>query len=223
MENILIRNFDNTGELITFFRAPPRVVRNVFRGLSETSSPAAEDQQQQAEEQPQQPRLLQSPALVSDAVRRLGLSAKDREVKPLDPLRPENSANILRAMTNLLTVSRHKVRRDSDSRSRGEMSKNHPRFTARRSIVFMNDTTNIAGGDRKVALDYEFQGDCLGAVCETNAIAAREHGRYDHERVFRTLRTLFRALDDGDEDCSSAEDLNSFASETLARGVITRM
>jgi hypothetical protein len=223
MENILIRNFDTTGELITFFRAPPRVVRNVFRGLTETSSPPAEDQQQQAESQQQQPRLLQSPALVSDAVRRLGLSAQDREVKPLDPLRPENSANILRAMTNLLTVSRHKVRRDSDSRPLGEMSKNYSRFP-RRSIVFMNDTTNIAGGDRKVALDYEFQGDSLSAVCETNAIAAREHRRYDHERVFRTLRTLFRAPgDDGDEDRSSIEDLNSFASETLARGVITRL
>lgn len=85
----------------------------------------------------------------------------------------------------------------------------------------MNDTTNIAGGDRKVALDYEFQGNSLSAVCETNAIAAREHGRYDHERVFRTLRTLFRAP--GDENRSSTEDLNSFVSETLARGVITRM
>lgn len=201
-----------------FFRAPPRVVRNVFRGLTETSSPPAEDQQQQAESQQQQPRPLQSPALVSDAVRRLGLSAKDREVKPLDPLRPENSANILRAMTNLLTVSRYKLRRDSDSRPRGEMSKNHPRFPTRRSIVFMNDTTNIAGGDRKVALDYEFQGDSLSAVCETNAVVAREHRRYDHERVFRTLKTLFRAHDDDGD-----EDLNSFASETLARGVITRM
>lgn len=138
---------------------------------------------------------MRSPALVSDAVRRLGLAATDRFVPPIDPRLRETSDNIVRAMTNLLTVPQPKARRDSDPKySNDEIPKNYAVYPTRRSIVFSTSTNNIAGADRKVAVDYVFtvRSGSLADVCEANAVAAREHGRYDHERVFRTLKMLFQ-------------------------------
>ena len=165
-----------------------------------------EKQQQQQLSSPQKASYLRSPALVSDAVRRLGLAATDRIVTPIDPKQPETSSNILRAMTNLLTVPRPKNHRDSETRK----------------IVFLTSTNSIAGPDRNVAADYIFTvtSGSLADVCEENAVAARDHGRYDHERVFRTLKMLFRERDHTD-DKSKKWHRASFASDVLAAQVIT--
>ena len=168
--------------------------------MNDDSAESFQDENQQEQEQqptpaPQKPSYLRSPALVSDAVRRLGLAAADRFVPPIDPRQRETSGNIIRAMTNLLTVPQPKPRRDSDPKHPSDgISKNYAVYPTRRSIVFSTSTNNIAGADRKVAADYVFTvgSGSLADVCEANAVAARDHGRYDHERVFRTLKMLFR-------------------------------
>lgn len=168
------------------------------------------------------PRLLQSPSLVSDAVRRLGLAATDRMLKPLDPRRPEDGDNILRIMTNLLTVSQHKHRRESESKPAGETPKNYAPIPTRRSMVFLSNTTTFAGPDRKVAVDYIFESTSLAEVCERNAVLAQQHGRYDHERVFRILRSLFQTP----QQCggTGAEVLwASCAPNTLVYQVVSRL
>ncbi|KAJ2933260.1 hypothetical protein H1R20_g3837, partial [Candolleomyces eurysporus] len=219
--------FGPNGELICFFRAPPRIVRNVLRGLSDASpKPNLEEQQPNAnpqppsdQQQPQQSRLFQSPALVSDAIRRLSLAAKDRIVQPIDPRKPENDLNILRTMTNLLTVSQHKIRRDSISSG---MPKNYSLLPTRRSNVFMMDTTNVSGPDRTVAVDYVFQAASLIEVCEKNAGVARESGRFDHERVFRTVQALFQVPEKREDGVVESVG-NVFASEILAAGVVLQL
>ncbi|TFK38773.1 hypothetical protein BDQ12DRAFT_630610 [Crucibulum laeve] len=212
-------SFGPNGELVCFFRAPPRIVRNVLRGLSDSPAQPSEEPQPQPTE-PQQRRLFQSPALVSDAVRRLGLAATDRTLKSVDPRRPEGT-NILRIMTNLLTISQHKMRRDSESKPLGDIPKSYALLPTRRSTVFMMNTTNIAGGDRKVAVDYIFQSTSLADVCEKNAAFAREHGRYDHERAFKSLQSLFR-IPDYPLNVAGGEPA-SFASDSLAVEVITQL
>lgn len=145
------------------------------------------------------PRLFQSPALLSDAVRRLGLAATDRVLKPVDPKRAEDGDNILRIMTNLLTFSQQKIRRDSESsKPLDDIPASYSLLPTRRSTVFIANTTHFAGADKKVAVEYIFQSDTLAAVCETNSLIAKEHGRYDHERVFRTLGSLFPTPKPGD-------------------------
>ena len=164
---------------------------------------------------------MRSPALVSDAVRRLGLAATDRVVPPIDPKQPETSSNILRAMTNLLTVP--KARRDSETKySNDDVSKTYSVFPTRRSIVFMTSTNNIAGADKKVAADYVFTvgSGSLADVCGVNAVAARDHGRYDHERVFRTLKMLFRERDHPENE-NKKWHRTSLTSDVLAAQVIT--
>ncbi|KAF8907725.1 hypothetical protein CPB84DRAFT_1813522 [Gymnopilus junonius] len=267
--------FGPNGELICFFRAPPRLVRNVLRDLtgtgagvskgadsaattSATAQPQAppEDQQTPQLQPPYKASYFQSPALVSDAVRRLGLAAQDRTVQPIDPRKPETELNILRAMTNLLTIPQRQLRHDSnygarghsqypaeDSGTAGASATGQNRYatllaTMRRSTVFLSSTRYFTGADQKVAEDYVFSmalsGDgmgsssgsnSLGEVCERNAAAARKHGRFDHERVFRTLRTLFvdGGDDEGTDEKSEKWSSSRFASDTLAAMVIKRL
>ena len=187
----------------------------------ESNEPFPDEKQQEQEQQqpptPQKASYLRSPSLVSDAVRRLGLAATDRFVPPI-----ETNSNILRAMTNLLTLPQLKSRRDSEPKHNDDIPKNYAVVPSRRSIVFSTSTNNIAGADKKVAVDYVFtvSSGSLADVCEVNAVAARDHGRYDHERVFRTLKMLFRER--GHPDNKNKRLLRvSYTLDLLAAQVIT--
>ncbi|KAJ7184758.1 hypothetical protein C8R46DRAFT_1158882 [Mycena filopes] len=219
--------FGPNGELVCFFRAPPRIVRHVLRDLSVSASPAktvsdipttAHDSVDLSAEQTA-PRVFRSPALIADAVRRLSLAATDRVVKHLDPRRPQDGDHILRIMTNLLTFSHDTSQhhRDSESsRPRGEdgLRPNSFAYPApRRSTVFITNTTHISGGDRKVAEGYVFEDETLALVCQKNAEVAREHGRYDHERIFKILQALFP--DSG--ACADASRVNSLVVKMVSR------
>ncbi|KAJ7739030.1 hypothetical protein DFH07DRAFT_983862 [Mycena maculata] len=200
--------FGPNGELVCFFRAPPRIVRHVLRDLSISASPAktvsdipttTHDSVDISADHPP-PRVFRSPALIADAVRRLSLAATDRVVKPLDPRRPADGDHILRIMTNLLTFSHDTTHsRDSESsRLRGEdggfRADSFAYPAPRRSTVFITNTTDISGADRKVAVGYVFEAETLAVLCQKNAEVAREHGRYDHERIFKILLALFPML-----------------------------
>lgn len=127
---------------------------------------------------------------------------------------------MLRIMTNLLTFSANRQRRGSGSVPVEEGPKNYA-MVPRRSTVFIMNTTNIAGGDKKVAVDYIFQSHSLADVCDRNALAAKEHGRYDHERVFKALGALFPSPQKG----VWADPLwwGDNASTSLVRQVIDRL
>ncbi|KAJ6537274.1 hypothetical protein DFH09DRAFT_1369220 [Mycena vulgaris] len=216
--------FGPNGELVCFFRAPPRIVRHVLRDLSSSASPAksvsdipttTHDSVDLGSEHAQ-PRVFRSPALMADAVRRLSLAATDRVVKPLDPRRPQEGDHILRIMTNLLTFSHDMTHhRDSESsRPRGEDGFRRDSFeypAPRRSTVFITNTTHISGADRKVAMGYVFEAETLALLCQKNAAVAREHGRYDHERIFSILHALFPGFGDG------AVPLNALAVKMVDR------
>ncbi|KAF8629004.1 hypothetical protein AX17_005860 [Amanita inopinata Kibby_2008] len=273
--------FGPNGELVCFFRAPPRIVRNVLRGLSNPNlsvndmhappmSPARPPEDLPIIQQQEQdvPSLLRSSALVADAVWKLGVAAKDRGSRsPSDGRRPATDAggDIFRVMTNLLVfVNQKKVRRDSDgshqemslasagigpdagagalvmgtlggvgtgSGARGEARKNFA-LSATRSTVFLASTNEVAGPDRQVAVGYVYDGrgdeEGLVGVCEKNAKNARACGRYDHERVFRALKTLFF---DGKEkgEVNKKEigkrkrSMYGFALDVLAKQVIMKL
>lgn len=199
-----------TGDLICFFRAPPRIVRNVLRDISSSSAASASHSQESV------PRLLQSPALVSDAVRRLGLAAKDKTMAPVDPRRADDGPdNILRIMTNLLTFSQHKFRRDSEPKQKplDEIPANYSLIPMRRSTVYIMRHVDVARADKSVAAEYLFEGQSLSHVCDENAKIATSQSRYDHARVFRVLQSLFPH--------SEKSNLASFGS--LAHQIVTRL
>ncbi|KAG0709286.1 hypothetical protein DFH29DRAFT_887529 [Suillus ampliporus] len=189
--------FGPNGELVCFFRAPPRIVRNPMNEMSASpvTTPASRSS-------PSAQRLFQSPALLSDAVRRLGMAAIDRD-RVLDTL-PQSSGDndtTMRIMTNLLTFSHHHhKRRESMATSASSLPTANPNYAkvpvlTRRSTVFIEGPTDTAFAQRKVAEAYVFgcDGESVGAICEANAKIAHEHGQWSHERVWRILRGLFPA------------------------------
>lgn len=182
----------HTGELVCFFRAPPRIFRSVNHDLS--TSPSKPSAQETADANGL--RLYQSPSLLADAIRHLGMAASDPNTRSLGIKRIEGAGggDILRIMTNLLTVS-HNNKHFFDPKPQGDVTKNyHPQGPTRRSTIYIARTNDIAGPDRKVAAGYVFSGDSLASVCDRNAQVAKEYGRYDHQRVFQMLRSVLSTL-----------------------------
>lgn len=79
--------------------------------------------------------------------------------------------------------------------------------------MFITNTTHISGGDRKVATEYVFEDETLALVCQKNAEVAREHGRYDHERIFKILQALFPEYG----NCEDAPAMSSLVVKMVSR------
>lgn len=244
--------FGPNGELVCFFRASPRIVRNVLRGLTNGTASGSDvtpmSPPKQLEELPVTPHpapgfpdpeggvggvgipgMLRSPTLVRDAVYKLGMAAKDSGKGIMKALgeggrREEAGNDIVRVMANVLAYSRQqKSRRESEgnhhhhpmsgpgSVNGGDGGRDYA-FVATRSTVFLVSTNETAGPDKKVAVGYVYacpeEAGLLTEVCARNANNARACGRYDHERVFKMLQTLF------------VEKETGFASDAIARRVI---
>ncbi|KAI0056151.1 hypothetical protein BV25DRAFT_1814563 [Artomyces pyxidatus] len=177
----------NGSQLVCFNRAPPRIVRNPMHELS--VSPSGPSRSVESI-----PRLFQSPALISDAVRRLTVASHDQTFATSDPRRGENGGNILHIMTNLLMFSRLKSRRASEqSRALDEIPANYSLVPTHVITVFLRDASQVVGAraGQEMAGEHVFEGDDPAELCEKNAAVARKHGRRDHERFFQTMGMLF--------------------------------
>ncbi|KAI0746476.1 hypothetical protein C8Q80DRAFT_1320359 [Daedaleopsis nitida] len=183
--------FGVNGQLVCFFRAPPRIVRNPLREIS--VSPSVNSRAPDSA-----PRLFQSPALLSDAVKRLSSAAQDRDPGSVERKRGDdgsNANNVLRIMDNLFTFSHAqrpvfitKPRRVSENSRQVD---DYALLPTRRSSVYIKSTEGVLGvPDMEAAVRYVLKGRDFADVCKTNASVARLLGRSDHERVLRTLHVL---------------------------------
>ncbi|EIN05572.1 hypothetical protein PUNSTDRAFT_145950 [Punctularia strigosozonata HHB-11173 SS5] len=174
--------FSVGGQFVCFFRAPPRIVRNALQDLSMSSSNVARPEET--------PRMFQSPALLSDAVRLLSLAANDRNPYRDARMRhskhaEENEHKILTVMTNLLSGSQVKLRRFSEIRP--PLTSNYSLFGHQLlSVVHIRDVSDITRMDQECAAEYGFGISALGL----NAASAQALGRPDHERIFRMVEAI---------------------------------
>ncbi|KAI0646043.1 hypothetical protein C8Q79DRAFT_1110779 [Trametes meyenii] len=190
--------FSANGQLVCFDNAPPRIVRNPLREIS--LSPSVSSRPTDAP-----PRILQSPALLSDAVRRLAKVALDRGPLPTsqkdidaDDNNGTNVDNVLRIMDGLFMFTSHpshsssKGRRVSEN-SRQDIPSQYALLPTRRSsvyTVYVHDTPNLTGTpDMEAAAAYVLKGS-LHDIYALNAGVARSLGRSDHERLFKLLAVL---------------------------------
>lgn len=189
------------GEFIYFFRAPPRLVRQVVRTAGvvkpgelpprQHQSHQQEDEDEQPPETPK-PRVFSSPFRLSDAVRRLALVATDRNYVP-DPRR-QRSNDVVRVMTDLLSFPQRGGDSTQQHRNQaGQTANQVAMIQVHRSMMFATNVNWLAGPDKKVATEYIFEADTLAEVCEKNAEVAREYGRFDHERVWKALQILLQS------------------------------
>jgi len=174
------------GQLVCFSRAPPRIVRNPLHDL--TSSPSATRTADSI------PRLFQSPALISDAVRRLALASRDSRVSAQ---RGKDGNNILHIMTNLLLFSRLKQRRPSEqSRPLDDIPANYSLLPPHAMTVFVRDGASITDLGQELAGEYVFDASTPSEACNKNAEVARKHSRRDHEDFFVSLGLLLSSYNE---------------------------
>ncbi|RDX46433.1 hypothetical protein OH76DRAFT_1406950 [Lentinus brumalis] len=191
--------FSANGQLVCFFRAPPRIVRNPLREISMSPSIAARAPDAA-------PRLFQSPALLSDAVKLLSSAAQDVEPQSEERKRGDdtsNGNNVLRIMDNLFTFSQPALSRPSKPRRVSDNSRqvgdDYALLSSRRSSVYIKSAEGILGiPDMEAANRYVFYGREFADICKTNASVARLLGRSDHERVFRMLHVMSSRRSDHD-------------------------
>jgi hypothetical protein len=176
----LLSHLPHAGELICFFRAPPRIVRNPLHEMSASPSLRAQETA---------PPLFRAPASLSDAINHLTMASNDRTPSKTSR-RTEDAANILRIMTNLLTFSQGKRRRVSERSKPSNDDVPYALLPTRRSTVFIKPAASIGHPDRTIASQYMVDTSKPGESCRTNAHIAKQHGRHDHERVFKTLEIL---------------------------------
>ncbi|KAI9438551.1 WD40-repeat-containing domain protein [Lactarius indigo] len=165
--------FGPNGQLVCFSRAPPRIVRNPLHEL--TSSPSAS----RPVPADSIPRLFQSPALISDAVRRLARASHDSRISGSDAQRRENGDNILHIMTNLLLFSRLKQRRPS------EQSRQLDDIPANYSLLPTHAMTYLG---EELAAEYVFD----AATPSERA----KYNRRDHEDFFVSLGLLLSSYNE---------------------------
>ncbi|KZT72699.1 hypothetical protein DAEQUDRAFT_596441 [Daedalea quercina L-15889] len=177
--------FGPNGQLVCFFPAPPRIVKNAIREISVSPSLASRGPDTA-------PRLFQSPALLSDAVQRLTYAAQDRNGTAQETHQADDAGNILRIMTNLFTYSQQKSRRVSDySRPMEEIPSSYSLLPQRRSSVLIKDTSALVGINAALAAEYTLAVDDPAERCRENADIAKACGRFDHERILRILGAVF--------------------------------
>ncbi|PFH47198.1 hypothetical protein AMATHDRAFT_7008 [Amanita thiersii Skay4041] len=104
---------------------------------------------------------------------------------------------------------------------------------ATRSTVFLATANELPGPDQRVAVGYMFRPIAhvdmhhereeelgLAGVCERNAQNARVCGRFDHERVWRTLKTLFAS---GPQRQWKEGERTGFVMDAVAKQVIVKL
>ena len=182
---------EETGQLVCFSRAPPRIVRNPLHEL--TSSPSAS----RPVPADSIPRLFQSPALISDAVRRLARASHDPRVSSGDAQRREVGDNILHIMTNLLLFSRLKQRRPSEqSRQLDDIPASYSLLPPHAMTVFVRDEAAVTDPGQDLAAEYVFDAATPSEECNKNADVARRYNRKDHEDFFVSLGLLLSSYNE---------------------------
>ncbi|KIY66475.1 hypothetical protein CYLTODRAFT_377661 [Cylindrobasidium torrendii FP15055 ss-10] len=211
-------SFGPDGSLIKFSRAPPRIVRVIPGAKLAPPKPMS------PEESPQdRPNLYKSPSLATDALRALENASLDFDGTPGShigshpgsslPARRGAEDTMSRIMTNFLTFSQEQFRGGFQDGKKDDRDRYV--VPVSRSTLLLLNTSTIAGPDRKVAEGYVFSVIGVGkdgekatvgvpvvdlpALCSRNAEVAVKYGRYDHARVFLTLKSILNFVDAGVE------------------------
>lgn len=167
------------------------------------------------------PRLFQSPALLSDAVRRLTVASHDHQVVSPDSHRTgDEGDSILNIMTNLLTFSRLKQRRASEqSRIFDDIPASYSLLPPQVITVHLRNAPPVVGACRDAAHEYIFDGKELLDMCDFNEGVARKYERWDHERFFKMMKIFLPESRQGEVESAPAS--SSWGSDHLTHHFVT--
>ncbi|KAJ1310171.1 hypothetical protein OPQ81_006915 [Rhizoctonia solani] len=179
--------FGPNGELVCFFPAAPVVIRD-----GRTPSPSTASRTGTGTGSVGRIRPFAPSAIVSHALRGLSQLAVDK---------PTLSTSHPRARDAALRFSDHLFARTSVSRPRHSDSVNSwnspnkpPQVTPTHTFVVIKNLSCLIPSDRTLAEKYIVLAKNPAAICRANANLARDHSRHDHERIWKTLATVFQQV-----------------------------
>ncbi len=119
------------------------------------------------------------------------MAATDRPFNSFGTKGPNDSHSILRIMNNLLSTSQAKLLQGPERvRVADGVPGNYSLLSKRNSTIYIKNKSAVTRVHRALAVDYVLCGHDPAHFCEVNSVIASRHARYDHERVFRLLRSV---------------------------------
>ncbi|KAG8699158.1 hypothetical protein FRC09_006789 [Ceratobasidium sp. 395] len=131
-------------------------------------------------------------AIVSHALRGLSQLAVDKPPSLTDQPRPREVANTLRFSDHLFARTSISRSKHSDSINSWNSNNRPPLPMPTHSFVVIKNVSSMIPVDRALAGAYVVLSKNPAAMCRSNADVARDHGRHDHERIWKTLSTLLQ-------------------------------
>lgn len=172
--------FSSSGHLVCFFRAPTRVVTATQPELISSPKPSI----------PAVP-AVKPPYAVTDAILQLKAASFGRPVTRSSSQGTSGTKNMGQVITKMLTFSPHLDLTDARVSAAPRDNELRAQATALQNTVHIFTVANSVGPDVSVAQSYSFEAPSLGALCDQNAAIAALTRRYDHQRIFLMLRSLF--------------------------------
>ncbi|KAG8715111.1 hypothetical protein FRC08_010985 [Ceratobasidium sp. 394] len=179
--------FGPNGELVCFFPMAPNVTTKTERTPSPSVASRGTGPGSASRIRPFAPS-----AIVSHALRGLSQLAVDKPPSLTDQPRPRETANVLRFSDHLFARTSVSRSKHSDSVNSWNSTNKLPLSTPTHSFVVIKNLSSMVPVDRALAGAYIILAKNPAAMCRANADIARNHGRHDHERVWKTLSTLLQ-------------------------------
>ncbi|ELU44516.1 G-patch domain-containing protein [Rhizoctonia solani AG-1 IA] len=171
------------GELVCFFPAAPVIIRD---GRTPSPSTTSRTGTGTGTGSASRIRPFAPSAIVSHALRGLSQLAVDKPTISTNHSKARDAAGILRFSDHLF--------------ARTSMSVSEPTHRVQRCVaqthtfVVIKNLTHLIPVDRVLAEKYVILEKNPAALCRANASVAREHSRHDHERIWKTLATVFQQV-----------------------------
>lgn len=180
--------FGPNGELVCFFPAPPVAIRDGRTPSPSTASRGTGTGTGSGS----RVRPFAPSAIVSHALRGLSQLAVDKPTTSTSQARPRDTANVLRFSDHLF--ARTSMSRSKHSDSVNSWNSNHkpPLVTPSHTFVVIKNLAPLIPVDRTLAESYVILAKNPASMCRANADIARDHGRHDHERIWKTLSTVLQ-------------------------------
>ncbi|GAB1517411.1 hypothetical protein RhiTH_000459 [Rhizoctonia solani] len=183
--------FGPNGELVCFFPAAPVIIRD---GRTPSPSTTSRTGTGTGTGSASRIRPFAPSAIVSHALRGLSQLAVDKPTISTNHSKARDAAGILRFSDHLFARTSMSRPRHSDSVNSWNSTNKPAQVAQTHTFVVIKNLTHLIPVDRVLAEKYVILEKNPAALCRANASVAREHSRHDHERIWKTLATVFQQV-----------------------------
>ncbi|CEL52196.1 putative RWD, RING finger and WD repeat-containing protein C11E3,05 OS=Schizosaccharomyces pombe (strain 972 / ATCC 24843) GN=SPAC11E3.05 PE=1 SV=1 [Rhizoctonia solani AG-1 IB] len=183
--------FGPNGELVCFFPAAPVIIRD---GRTPSPSTTSRTGTGTGTGSAGRIRPFAPSAIVSHALRGLSQLAVDKPAMSTSHPKARDAAGVLRFSDHLFARTSMSRPRHSDSVNSWNSTNKPAQVAPTHTFVVIKNLAPLIPADRTLAEKYAVLAKNPAALCRANVAIARDHSRHDHERIWKTLATVFQQV-----------------------------